>query len=280
MNIKRWLPFLLLLSILGGGVYWLTMDKGEEREPDPEIKLSDEMAQMINAIDSVELNPSDVFGDVKALIDSVQTSNLDSMAKDQLIKKLGGKAVELFDQRFNVWVGSGFGSVPPEAEYIELRDMVGQFDFEPQIMTELQREFPKYAQAFVLYKLYFQPGAPDELIARLNRMRKGKYDLQRYQDLLTAFNSNTNLLDGLEPVRRAQSQIERQRQCHEEVEQHWSNLKDSSVINTDYYNKRELKPNMNVQNSFSCGARTYQISDFNYYYKRGRDLDFWKQAIW
>ena len=70
-------------------------------------------------------------------------------------------------------------------------------------MSELQREFPKYAQGFVLYKLYFQPDDPNELSARLNRMRKGKYDLQRYQDLLTVFNSHTDLLDGLEPVRRA-----------------------------------------------------------------------------
>ena len=111
MNIKRWLPFLLLLSILGGGVYWLTMDKGEEQKPDPEFKHSDELAQMINAIDSVELNPSNVFGDVKALLDSVQTSNLDPIEKDQFTEKLGKKAVELFDQRFNAWVGSGFGSV-------------------------------------------------------------------------------------------------------------------------------------------------------------------------
>jgi len=280
MNIKRWLPFFLLLSILGGGVYWLTMEEGEVVKPNSTLKTPATLTRMFNAIDSVELHPSNAFESVEALRDSVQRSNLDPIEKDQLTEKLGKKAVELFDKRFNAWVDSGFGFVPPEAEYTELRNMVGQFDFEPPIMTELQREFPKYAQAFVLYKLYFQPGAPNELIARLNRLRKGKYDLQRYQELLTAFNSNTNLLDGLEPVRRAQSQIERQRQCHEVVEQHWSNLKDSSVINTDYYNKRELNPDVIVQKNFNCGIRTYQISDFNYYYKRGRDLDFWKQAIW
>ena len=280
MNIKRWLPFLLLLSILGGGVYWLTMDKGEGQKPVSTLKTSATLTRMFNAIDSVELYPSNAFESVEALLDSVQASDLDPIEKDQLTEKLGLKAVELFDLRFKAWAGAGFGSVPPEAEYTKLRNMVGQFDFEPPIMTELQREFPKYAQAFVLYKLYFQPDDPNALSARLNRMRKGKYDLQRYQELLTAFNSNTNLLDGLEPVRRAQSQIERQRQCHEVVEQHWSNLKDSSVINTDYYNKRELNPDVIVQKIFNCGIRTYQISDFNYYYKRGRDLDFWKQAIW
>jgi len=41
-----------------------------------------------------------------------------------------------------------------------------------------------------------------------------------------------------------------------------------------------LNPSVIVQKSFLCGVRTYDISDFRYYYKRGRDLDFWKQAIW
>ena len=280
MNIKRWLPFLLLLSILGGGVYWLTMDKGEEPEPDPEIKFSDEMAQIINAIDSVELNPSNVFGDVKALLDSVEASNLELIQKNQLTEKLGKKAVELFDQRFNAWVGSGFGSAPPEAEYTELRHMVGQFDFEPLFLSELQREFPRYAKAIVLYKLYFQSGAPDELITRLNRMRKRVYNPQRYQDLLITFNSHTNLLDGLDPVRRARNQIERQRQCHELVDDHLRDLKDASTISTYYYGKHELPPSVNVQTNFTCGARTYSIVDFDYYFKQGRDLNFWRQAIW
>jgi len=280
MNIKRWLPFLLLLSILGGGVFWLTIDKGEGQKPVSTLKTSATLTRMFNAIDSVELYPSNAFESVEALLDSVQKSNLDPIEKDQLTEKLGKKAVELFDQRFNAWVGSGFGSVPPELEYTELRNMVDQLGLKYAGIGNLQREFPKYAQAVVLYKLYFQPGDPNELNARLNRMRNGKYDLQLYQDLLTVFNSHTDLLDGFEPVRRAQSQIEWQRQCHELVEQHWRSLKDSSVINTDYYNKHELNPSVIVQKSFLCGVRTYDISDFRYYYKRGRDLDFWKQAIW
>ena len=280
MNIKRWLPFLFLLSILGGGVYWLTMDKGDGHKPVSTLKTSATLTRMFNAIDSVELHPSNAFESVEALLDSVQTSNLDPIEKDQLTEKLGKKAVELFDKRFNAWVGSGLGTVSPEAEYTELRNMVGQFDFDPPIMTELQREFPKYAQAFVLYKLYFQPDDPNALSARLNRMRKGKYDLQRYQELLTAFNSNTNLLDGLEPVRRARNQIEWQRQCHELADRHYRELADSSIINAGYYGKHELHPNMNVQKSLTCGARTFRMSDFNYYYKQGRDLNFWKQAIW
>ena len=280
MNVKRWLPFLLLLSILGGGVYWLTMDKGDGQKPVSTLKTSATLTRMFNAIDSLELNPSSAFESVEAMLDSVQTSNLDPIEKDQLTEKLGKKAVELFDQRFNAWVGSGFGAVPPEAEYIELRDLVGHLSLQPGVNSELQREFPKYAQAFVLYKLYFQPGAPDELIARLNRMRRGEYDLQRYQDLLTAFNSNTNLLDGLEPVRRARNQIEWQRQCHELAGRHYKELADSSIINAGYYGKHDLHPNVNVQKSFTCGVRTFRISDFNYYYKQGRDLNFWKQAIW
>ena len=280
MNIKRWLPFLLLLSILGGGVYWLTMDKGEGQKPDPEIRLSDELARMINAIDSVELHPSNAFESVEALLDSVQKSNLDPIEKDQLTEKLGKKAVELFDQRFNAWVGSGFGSVPPELEYTELRNMVNQFDLKPPIMSELQREFPKYSKAFVLYKLYFQPGDPDELIVRLDRMRKRQYKPQRYQDMLTVFNSHTDLLDGLEPVHRARNQIEWQRQCHELVDQYYRELEDSSTISSYYYSKHELPPSVNVQKSFSCGVRTYRISDFDNYYQKGKDLNFWRQAIW
>ena len=280
MNIKRWLPFLLLLSILGGGVFWLTIDKGEGQKPVSTLKTSATLTRMFNAIDSVELYPSNAFESVEALLDSVQKSNLDPIEKDQLTEKLGKKAVELFDQRFNAWVGSGFGSVPPELEYTELRNMVDQLGLKYAGIGNLQREFPKYAQAVVLYKLYFQPGDPNELNARLNRMRNGKYDLQLYQDLLTVFNSHTDLLDGLEPVHRARNQIEWQRQCHELVDQYYRELEDSSTISSYYYSKHELPPSVNVQKSFSCGVRTYRISDFDNYYQKGKDLNFWRQAIW
>lgn len=280
MNIKRWLPFLLLLSILGGGVYWLTIDKGEGSEPNPEIKLSDELAQMIYAIDSVDLNQSDVFGDVKAMLDSVETSNLRKIEKDQLTEKLGERAVELFDQLFNAWVDSGFGSAPPEAEYTELRNIVDQLGLEPGAITELQRELPKYSKAIVLYKLHFLPGDPNALNARLNRMRKGRYKPQSYENLLSTFNSQADLLEGLEPVRLARKQIEWQRQCHALVDVHLRELKEASTISSYYYSKHELPTSMNVQKNFTCGARTYRISDFDYYFKQGRDLNFWRKAIW
>jgi len=280
MNIKRWLPFLLLLSILGGGVFWLTIDKGEGQKPVSTLKTSATLTRMFNAIDSVELYPSNAFESVEALLDSVQTSNLDPIEKDQLTEKLGEKAVKLFDQRFNVWVSSGFGSVPPEAEYTELRNMIGHLGLKSNAIVDLQREFPKYANAIVLYKLYFLPGDPNAINARLNRMRKGRYKPQSYEDFLRTYNLQADLLEGLQPVRRARNQIEWQRQCHELVGDHLRELKDASTISNYYYSKHELPLSINVQKNFTCGARTYRISDFDYYFNQGRDLNFWREALW
>ena len=222
MIVKRWLPFLLLLTILGGGVYWLTMNDGQGKNPDSDYNASDELAQIFNSIASLKLNPSNVFGDVKALLDSVETSKLKQDEQIQLTEELGEKAVKLFDQRFNSWVSSGFGSVPPEEEYSELRFLVlDQLELHSDIRDRLQREFPKYAQAFVLYKLYFHTDSADALDTALNRMRKRQYKPQRYEDLLNTFNSHTGLLDELGPVRSARNQIEWQRQCHEVVDQHY-----------------------------------------------------------
>ena len=278
MIIKRWLPFLLLLTILGGGVYWLTMNEG--KNPVSPLKASDELAQIFNSIASLKLNPSNVFGDVNALLDSVETSKLNQMERIQLIEKLGEKAVKLFDQRFNVWVSSGFGSVPPEAEYTELRNMIGHLGLKSNAIVDLQREFPKYANAIVLYKLYFLPGDPNAINARLNRMRKGRYKPQSYEDFLRTYNLQADLLDGLQPVRRARNQIEWQRQCHELVGDHLRELKDASTISNYYYSKHELPLSINVQKNFTCGARTYRISDFDYYFNQGRDLNFWREALW
>ena len=278
MIIKRWLPFLLLLTILGGGVYWLTMNEG--KNPVSPLKASDELAQIFNSIASLKLNPSNVFGDVNALLDSVETSKLSQMERIQLIEKLGEKAVKLFDQRFNVWVSSGFGSVPPEAEYTELRNMIGHLGLKSNAIVDLQREFPKYANAIVLYKLYFLPGDPNAINARLNRMRKGRYKPQSYEDFLRTYNLQADLLDGLQPVRRARNQIEWQRQCHELVGDHLRELKDASTISNYYYSKHELPLSINVQKNFTCGARTYRISDFDYYFNQGRDLNFWREALW
>ena len=281
MSIKRWLPFLLLLTILGGGVYWLVLDEDHVDEVNSSLGASDELTQLFNAIDSLNLNPSNAFGGAKALLDSVLTSNLDPIQKDQLTEKLGKKSVNLFDQRFKAWESSGFVSVPPETEYKELRLFVlNRLELQTDSKQDLQQNFPVYAQAFVLFKLYFQPGSPDELNVRLNRMRKRPYKPQRYVDLLTDFNSHTGQLNELSPVRRAVNQIEWQRQCHELVDQQYRKLEDSSIPDTDNYNKNELPPNLNVQKSFKCAVRTYGISDFDYYYKQGRDLTFWKQAIW
>ena len=83
MNIKRWLPFLLLLSILGGGVYWLTIDKGEGQKPVSTLKTSATLTRMFNAIDSVELYPSNAFESVEALLDSVQKRWTDATPQNQ-----------------------------------------------------------------------------------------------------------------------------------------------------------------------------------------------------
>lgn len=281
MKIKHLLPFLLLLSILGGGVYWLIIKNGERKEPDLQLQPSDELVRIFNTIDSLKLNPLDNFGRVTALIDSIETSKLSQNEQDQMTEKLGEKAVALFHLHFLAWVSSGFGYIPPEVEFQELRVLVSEtLNLQSNTRVKLQTEFPMYAKAFVLYKLYFQPGSPNQLDVRLNRLRKLPYKPQRYEDLLNAFNSNSGLLDGLSPVKDARNEIEWQRQCHELVNQHYQELEESSIINTDHYNKYELPLNVNVQKNFTCGARSYGIYDFDYYHRQGRDLEIWKQAIW
>ena len=277
MKIQRLIPFLLLLALLGGGVYYINTQSIDPDLSDNGNSVGADTAfvRLNGELSDLKKKDSTSFEDWEELGDRILSSNAEEQFKKQLSSALGVEAMNTWEKRFNTWTSSNFKAPPPLEDYNKLRTLLANHKLLSLHLTTLQ----PHAKAFSCYNTFFKPQAPKEISAKLKGLIKGEFKESRYSKLLNELTQGSKAISSLPPVLNAKARIQAQKKCHKQVKDHYKYLEKNAITDLGY-GKKILPTDISPKTTFTCGSRTWKIQDLNYYFSKGKDTSLWQSALW
>lgn len=274
MKFQRFLPFVLILALLGGAGY-IANENPEWFLDEHEVRVREAYEVLV---DSIESDLIHMKGDTSAWSELIAMS-YDVLANDTLRQKtdfsfdISNTAWTNWSAAFDAWRASGKLSSPPNVRLNELELLLA----EGQALAGKVNDIQQHRSTMNAGSRLFDEG-PYGIVARTRRLMNKPWPDCNYDELSRDLEEWSDDFSENRQFKNAQYTLYNQRTCHLEIHQQQELLLSVALVQPGD-SRASLPRGFDFQRSFTCGT-TYVLEDFPHYFKQGRDLTQWETRLW
>ena len=281
MSAQRFVPFLIILGILGAVAFVLigtdeAQEGGEVINP-VSIGACDQCIKMREDMDALIKKSASTVADWENLRGKVNSSDIEESQRETMLKDWASRAFQDWDNRFNRWTD---GAPKPSDHQEEIKALKATLSQADQLNSARLKALSEHSQAFKNFNWLTRTDFASNFESRRTALRKGAFNEEKYFGLDDKITEVCSSFLGRPEVTKAKTTLLNQRACHWQMHNHYNTLVSTRKVRTDLGHS-DYSPSSSIRriDLFQHGQDTYVASEFTYYYNQGK-LPEWENPVW
>ncbi len=279
MKLRRFLPFFIILLIVGGvGFVVLQHESGSTDSSSTGVNVTRCAPCIAFQEDMNELRKEPGYSPVewRSMQDKIQNAGLDMADKNLLLVNWAQLAFDDWGDTFNGWAKRGQDKPNEHQQKIKgLKSMLAGVN---QLTADRLKTLTRHSQAFKNFNWLTRTDFASNFESKQKTLLRQEFSEAQYTALEDKVSRISQDFPNRPEVPVAQTFLQNQRVCHRKMHDHYNDLVSTRRVKTEEGHS-DYSPTIVPIRHFQFGQRIYRASEFTYYYNQGQSSE-WETPVW